>query len=282
MEANNMVLNRFFVRSTFSDLINNNENAIYYGTVKRYLDDVKSKHNKALISEIYGIIKKDYRNEYFYKNTLLNKLLLGRHSLATTTALTEVPVKKAKADFVLINGKAVVYEIKTELDTFDRLDSQLKNYYKAFNNVCVVTCESNYERIEAILRDTNVGICILTDKNRISTRKEPVADNTGLEYDTMFKILRKNEFEDILLDYYGELPITTQVNYYSECFSYFKSIQIDIAYQYMLKELKKRNRIVIEEYQRVPYELKFLIYFSKFKKGDYFKLNKFLDNKFGG
>lgn len=282
MEANNMVLNRFFVRSTFSDLINSNENAIYYSTVKRYLDDSESKQNRALISEIYGIIKKDYRNEYFYKNTLLNKLLLGRHSLTTTTALTEVPVKKAKADFVLINGKAVVYEIKTELDTFDRLDNQLNNYYKAFNNVCVVTCESNYERIEAILKNTDVGICILTDKNRISTRKEPVSNNTRLEYDTMFKILRKNEFEDILLDYYGELPITTQVNYYSECFSRFQSIQIDMVYQYMLRELKKRNRIVVEDYQRVPYELKFLIYFSKFKKDDYFKLNKFLDNKFGG
>lgn len=282
MEANNMVLNRFFVRSTFSDLINSNENAIYYSTVKRYLDDSESKQNRALISEIYGIIKKDYRNEYFYKNTLLNKLLLGKHSLTTTTALTEVPVKKAKADFVLINGKAVVYEIKTELDTFDRLDNQLNNYYKAFNNVCVVTCESNYERIEAILKNTDVGICILTDKNRISTRKEPVSNNTRLEYDTMFKILRKNEFEDILLDYYGELPITTQVNYYSECFSRFQSIQIDMVYQYMLRELKKRNRIVIEDYQRVPYELKFLIYFSKFKKDDYFKLNKFLDNKFGG
>lgn len=278
-----MILNRFFTQNTFSELINKNNNVAYFSTVKRYLEDAESKYNKTLISEVYDIMTKNYRNEYIYKNTLLNKLLLARHSLRTTTALTEVPINKSKADFVLINGKAVVYEIKTELDTFERLDNQLNNYYKAFNNVCVVTCESNYVRIEGILKDTNVGICILTDKNRISTRKESIADNTKLEYTTMFKIMRKKEFEIILLDYYGRLPVTTQVNYYRECYNLFQSIPIERAYQYMLKELKKRNKIEIDEYlQWVPYELKFLIYFSKFKKGDYLKLNYFLDKRFGG
>lgn len=259
------------------------ENIIYFNTVKRYLNDERSKHNKTLISEVYSILIKNYRNEYFYKNTILNKLLLGKHSLKTTTALTEVPVNKSKADFVLINGKAVVYEIKTELDTFDRLNSQVNNYYKAFNNVCVVTCESNYEKIKNILKGTNIGICILTDKNTLSTRKEPVEDNTKLEYSSIFKIMRKKEFENILLNHYGELPITTQVNYYSECYNLFKSIEIDLVYKYFLKELKKRNKIEIEEYlHSVPYELKFLIYFSEFKKNDYWKLSSFLNKSYGG
>ncbi|MBU5889902.1 sce7726 family protein, partial [Vibrio cholerae O1] len=77
------------------------------------------------------------RNEYFYKNTLLNKLLLGKHSLNTTTAITEIPINKSKADFILINGKAVVYEIKTGLDSFERLESQIEDYFKAFVNVYV-------------------------------------------------------------------------------------------------------------------------------------------------
>lgn len=278
-----MILNRFFSQSTFSDLINKSENVAYFSIIKRYLDDAESKYNKTLISEVYDVMTKNYRNEYFYKNTLLNKLLLGIHSINTTTALTEVLINKSKADFVLINGKAVVYEIKTELDTFDRLDSQLNNYYKAFNNVCVVTCESNYGRIKSVLKDTCVGICILTNNNTLSIRKNPIADDSKLEYSTMFKMLRKEEFENILLNYYGELPVTKQVNYYSECYGLFQTIEMEIAYRYMLKELKKRNKIEIEEYNRcVPYELRFLIYFSKFKKSDYLKLNKFLDNKFGG
>ena len=63
------------------------------------------------------------------------------HSVNTTTALTEVAIAKSKADFVLINGKAVVYEIKTELDNLERLCSQIDDYYKAFDHVAVVTYE---------------------------------------------------------------------------------------------------------------------------------------------
>ena len=283
MDANNMILNRFFSKNTFSDLINYNRNTVYFTTIKRYLNAVESEYNKNLISEIYGIMTKKYRNEYFYKNTLFNKLLIGRHSLKTTTALSEVLINKSKADLVLINGKAVVYEIKTELDNLDRLDNQLNNYYKAFNNVCVVTCESNYDRIQSLLSGTTVGICILTNNNAISTRQAPVTNNSKLEYSTMFKILRKSEFENIILNFYHELPITNQVNYYSECFKMFQSIQMDKVYQCMLKELKKRNVIEIDEYKsRVPYELRFLIYFSKYKRDDYLKLSKFLDNEIGG
>ena len=68
--------------------------------------------------------------------------MLGIHSPRTTPALTEVPIGSSKADFILINGKAVVYEIKTALDNFDRLDGQIEDYYKAFSRTVVVTSES--------------------------------------------------------------------------------------------------------------------------------------------
>lgn len=283
MIENNNVLNKIFTKSTFKELIEVGNERVYCSVVKRYLHDIDSKDNGHLISEIYNIMRKEYRNEYFYKNTLLNKLLLGRHSLNTTTALTEVPIYNSKADFVLINGRAIVYEIKTELDTFERLDSQINDYYKAFNNVCVVTCESNYKKISAILENTNVGICILTNRNTISERKKSIEDNSKLDYETMFKVLRKKEFESILLKHYGELPNTTQVKYYSECFEKFKEIEIIEAYQYMIKELKKRNRIEVNEYNKyIPKELKFIAYFGNYKKGDYEKLNYFLNEKFRG
>ena len=46
--------------------------------------------NAAVISKAYEQLSKDYRNEYFYKNTLLNKILLGRHSMKTSAALREL------------------------------------------------------------------------------------------------------------------------------------------------------------------------------------------------
>ena len=64
---------------------------------------------------LYKQLLRHYRNEYVYKNTLFNKLVLGIHSLNTTSAIVELPIVDSIADFILFNGKAVVYEIKTEL-----------------------------------------------------------------------------------------------------------------------------------------------------------------------
>ncbi len=123
------ILNRLFTQSTFFETVTAKDRTTYGTVVQRFLCDPENKSNGELISEIYSFMSRFYRNEYYYQNTLLNKLLIGKHSVNTTTALTQVPISKSKADFILINGKAVVYEIKTELDNFERLDTQIKVYY---------------------------------------------------------------------------------------------------------------------------------------------------------
>ena len=284
MSTNNMVLNRFFTQYVFKNLIDNHFNNVYGTVVKRYIDDPESKENGVLISEIYKLMSKSYRNEYFYLNTLLNKLLLGRHSVNTTTALTQIPIGKSRADFILINGKAVVYEIKTELDTFERLDTQLKDYYKAFNQVCVVTSTSNFEKLSTLLNETPVGIYVLTKESTLSKqlRKEPKEENGYLSHKAIFKTLHKSEFENIILSYYDYLPMVSQVFYYDECFVLFTDIPVLTAYAMALDVLKKRNRILIKEFRKVPYELKSLMYFLNISSEDLIGLNHFLSRKFGG
>lgn len=281
---NNIILNRLFTQKVFFDMVHDGNNATYGTVIKRYIRDPQDKDNGALISEIYRFMSQAYRNEYFYQNTILNKLLLNKHSISTTTALTQIPISKSKADIILINGKAVVYEIKTELDTFERLDTQLKDYYKAFDHVCVITSEIQYERAASLLSDTPVGIYVLTRKNTISAKlkKEPMADSSNLDYTTIFKVLRKREHEEILLNYFGKLPVSSQVFYYSECLKMFSQIPITNAYNMALKQLKKRNQILISEFEKIPYELKSLMYFSKPTRSDWEELNDFLAKKYGG
>ena len=147
------ILNKVFTKNTLNKWISLEKSDIYAITIKRFVKDAEGKTNKELISDIYTKMKTDYRNEYYYKNTLLNKLLIGKHSVNTTSALTEVNINKSKADFVLINGKAVVYEIKTELDNLDRLECQIMDYYKAFNHVAVLTYEKNLKNVENIINN---------------------------------------------------------------------------------------------------------------------------------
>ena len=141
--------------------------------IKKYINYDSTKTNSELVSEIYNILKTEYRNEYYYKNTLLNKLLLGVHSVNTTTALTEIPIAKSKADFVLINGKAVVYEIKTELDNLERLESQINDYFKAFDHVAVVTYNENVTAIQKKIDSIGkpVGIYVLQNRGTIKKYK---------------------------------------------------------------------------------------------------------------
>ena len=276
----NMILNRLFTQYNFDDLIQGQKNDVYISVIKRFVQDPLSKNNGEIISEIYSYMSKNYRNEYFYQNTLLNKLLLGRHSINTTTALTQIPINKSKADFILINGKAVVYEIKTELDNFERLKNQINDYYKAFSHVCVVTCEEYYKKLIKILKNTNVGICILTNKNTFRFEKEPVADFSNITHKHLFKVLHKKEFEDILLEIFKKLPQATPAFYYDECYNWFESIPIMDAYKETLIQLKKRNKITKEEFNRVPYELKSLMYFNSNYDNDYKKLELFLNKMY--
>ena len=279
MKINKMnSLNRIFTRNMLRLFIDGKENEVYSAVIRRYINNTEQKNNQQLISEIYSILKKNYRNEYFYKNTLLNKLLLGVHSVNTTTALTEVAIAKSKADFVLINGKAVVYEIKTELDNLERLNSQLEDYYKAFDHVAVVTYEKNLLQLQKILEfvDKPVGIYVLRRNGNLGMIREP-----GMDKEIIFKLLRKNEYEKIIQKY-GELPQVTQFKYYSACKEEFFKIPIEESYIEVLKVLKERMQIVKEEFVKVPYELRFLAYFMDLKIEDYQKLEYFLECKYEG
>lgn len=284
--ANNTVLNRLFTIASLHDIVENPDNPVYKEILEKYTKCNESNYfitNEEAFSSIYTYLKKNYRNEYYYKNTILNRLLLGAHSISTTTALTQIPISASKADFVMINGKAVVYEIKTELDNLERLESQIKNYYKAFDHVCVVTCDEYAEVLLSRFADLPVGIYTISDSEYIRHIKEPQLNNADLDSSVIFKVLNKSEYESIIQSFYGSLPQTTQVMYYRECRKLFLDIPKEKQYTAFLKELKKRNSIQDKQmFLDVPYELKALVYFSHFSKSDYSTLNNFLSTQIGG
>lgn len=285
MTINKMnIINNFFSRSTFRHCIDSGQDNTYNQVVNKYIEFSEGKRNLDLVSEIYVELKNTHRNEYFYKNTLLNKLLLGVHSINTTTALTEVSIANSKADFVLINGKSVVYEIKTELDNLDRLENQINDYYKVFDHVVIVTYKENVDTIEKKLKDIKkpVGIFVLQKDGRLTRVKNPEEYKNDLDKKMIYKILRKAEYEEILLKYYKCLPETTDFKYYSTCRNLFLDIPVETVYFEVLKVLKKRTKVIGEEFMKVPYELKFLAYFMDLKKKDYCKLNIFLNTPYRG
>lgn len=270
MSDNSRVINRVFTRTVMDDLIKNGHSEIFDVVVQRYVDDPEGKNHGELISEIYSHLGNSYRNEYYYMNTLLNKLLVGIHSVNTTTALSQIRVAGHIADFVMINGEGQVYEIKSDLDNFERLNDQLFDYYKAFSKVSVLASDHERERVEKVLdklgdMGNSVGIYVLSEKNKIFSKtsgRQPKQYDENLDYKCIFALLRKKEYENIILQYYHELPQVAPVFFYKACLEMFKEIPILDAQKLAFQELKKRNTITKIVFDDIPSELKAAIYFS--------------------
>lgn len=106
-----------------------------------------------------------------------------------------MPISNSKADFVMINGKGVVYEIKTDLDNFQRLQSQINDYYKVFSYVNVVVGKKQVERVKELLKDTKVGVFELTNSGKIICRKKAFCNRDMLSYDEMFAFFEKKSLK---------------------------------------------------------------------------------------
>mgnify|MGYP000702686926 FL=1 len=217
MPDNSRVINRVFTRTVMNDLIKKGHSEIFDVVVQRYIDDPEGKNHGELISEIYSHLGDSYRNEYYYMNTLLNKLLVGIHSVNTTTALSQIRIADHIADFVMINGEGQVYEIKSDLDNFERLSDQLYDYYKAFSKVSVLASDHEIERVEKVLdkmgdMGNSVGIYVLSEKDTIFSKnrgRPPKQYDENLDYKCIFALLRKKEYENIILQYYHCLLYTS-------------------------------------------------------------------------
>lgn len=205
---------------------------------------------------IYTMLFKNYRNEYIYKNVIANKILLGRHSLNTSHMLTEFRVGKCKADVVILNGTSTVYEIKSEFDSFARLENQINTYFQFFDHVNVITSASQAAKLESILPDA-AGILVLTDRNTISTIRESKSNKGNTDLAILFDTLRKNEYLKIIKEYHGTLPDMPNTLIYRECKKLFCKIPLSAAHDLALGTLKNRNnsRLLKESITIIPSSL---------------------------
>lgn len=288
MTDSSRAINRVFTRKVICDLLQGKQNDVFDYVVKRYIDDPESKKHGELISEIYAHLGKQQRNEYYYMNTLLNKLLDGIHNVNTTTAFSQIHIGHSIADFVMINGEGRVYEIKSDLDNFDRLSDQLSDYYRAFSKVSVLASIYELEKVKQVLSAFGdmgdaVGIYVLSEQNTIFNKersREPVEFNDMLDHTNIFKLLRKREYENVLLRYFGRVPESDPVFHFKICLEHFKKIPILYAQKLAYQEMKKRNRITIEEFGAIQPELKSVIYFSGLVR-KLPELNELLQTRYG-
>ena len=193
------------------------------------------------LNRMYRLLRDNYRNEYIYKNAIAKKILCGKHSPNTTTMLSEFRVGICKADAVIINGTATVYEIKTELDTLARLGKQIKEYLKIFEFVNIITTEKQANIIKNEC-SKKIGIKILTDRYTIATIRDPLSNKANIQLSTLFDSLRKKEYLQIIKDLYGKIPNMPNTQIFTFCKNLYIQAPFDKVYNLTMNALKKRSK----------------------------------------
>ena len=231
-----VLYNRTFVRK----IISNN--------YKNYLENILSRSNYLVkevslihvLDSLYSEFKKNYKCEYVYKNTIVNKILLGRHSLNTSTLISELNVGKSKADIVIFNGTSTVYEIKTELDSLNRLEAQLEDYLKCFDKIYVVTTLENVKKLENRLSE-KIGLIEYTKKYTLKEHKKAESNKRNIDKESLFSLFRKNEMINIIKKIGFEIPNVHPRYLREECKKIFLKLSNEEAHNIAIEEIKKRK-----------------------------------------
>ncbi len=145
------------------------------------------------------------RDEYVYRAALTQKVLMGTHSLKTACMLNEFRAGASKADLVILNGTATVYEIKSERDLLVRLANQIENYKKVFAKVYVIVGENHVRSVTQTMPD-EVGVMCLSRRYQISTEREAYDRTDRICTATVFESLRSSEARSILVDLAVAVP----------------------------------------------------------------------------
>lgn len=103
------------------------------------------------IREIYNdILLNYYPNEACIKANFINQVLLKGKTHVT---IFELPVGSSRVDLCKVNGKSIAYEIKTDLDNFQRLSKQLYDYNEIFEETYLICSEKRLDEALHILPD---------------------------------------------------------------------------------------------------------------------------------
>lgn len=200
---------RFFSSAVLRDLAARGRSALFaqLATEASFTDIVPiGSQIRVVFDTAFSLLKThSYNHEYLYKAALAHKVLLGVHSLRTASMMTELRVGDCRADVVILNGTSTAYEIKSDRDTLDRLETQVSTYMKVFANVNILAGKKYLERVLASV-PKDVGVMHLNSQYGISTIRAPTEDPGRLVPELVFDSLQNSEATQILKMFGVNIP----------------------------------------------------------------------------
>ncbi|WP_196794101.1 sce7726 family protein [Corynebacterium durum] len=191
-----------------------------------------------IFDEAFHILKATgNRDDYVYRTALIQKILLGRHSLNTATLLNETRIGRRKVDLGILNGTSTAYEIKSERDSLNRLLPQLSSYEKVFARVNVVTSENHLKHITE-LAPKHVGLILLSKRFTLQTIREASEDPNRLDSLSILDVLRTSEAKDVLANLERGIPEVPNTQIRTELAGVFKNLPPKLVHDQMVTTIR--------------------------------------------
>jgi hypothetical protein len=233
-------MTRLFSSAVFHEMAKRGRSALF----TRLLGQIQIRPRRAgatvgdAFESAFQVLKTEgLRDEYVYRAALTQKVLMGKHSLNTACMLNEFRAGSCKADLVILNGTATVYEIKSERDSLDRLANQIENYKKVFAKINVIAAEGHVQKVlHAVSED--VGVMSLSQRYRISTVREALDGSGRICPVAVFESLRSAEARAVLADLGLAIPDLPNTKRHSAMRELFRQIDPHNVQTSMVKVLK--------------------------------------------
>lgn len=274
-------LSQIFTPTNFDRILRKSDITNTRDRINKHVISTTKISNRNLLQYIYKELQNNYKSEYLYKNALLNKLLLGKYSLNTTTVINEFKIGKSIADFVLLNGEVRIFEIKTEFDSLEKLNKQLNDYIQFANKVYIVSSSKYIDKLIDDYKNTTIGIIEFTENNTLKEIIPAKENNFFFNHITIFKTLRKQEYLDIIRNYFGFVPNVPNTKIFKESLKLIETIKIDEFQKLAFQKLKERKLRCPTELisDMTPYELKYICYSLDLSDKEYKSFYQFLNQK---
>lgn len=278
----NRTISNLFAVPAFKQVFDTGFSPLFVERMNKYRSSIGIRKNAVIgkaIVKAYSHLIDHYRNEYVYKNTIANKLLSERHDLDGAGLINELKIGNSIADVTVINGTNTTYEIKTELDSPDKLQKQLADYRTVSDKVFVVTHHSLVKKYEQLIQGASVGLIAFTENRTLETVIEAEKVDCYLDNTMMMNILRKHEYSAIVEHCFGSLPKVSNIHFYSACNRLISEINPLAFHEMVLDQLRKRifkEKNMLSS-RSTPFELKHICLAHNPNKREFQNLHNFLN-----
>ncbi|WP_417591608.1 sce7726 family protein [Owenweeksia hongkongensis] len=216
--------------ASIENIAQQHDSTLFAKTIGSYLDYLKY---------VYKILEANYQNEYILKNSFLNEWLINQLGNSNNKVFSEYRVGNSIADLAMFNGVSRVFEIKTELDSKQRLDSQIDNYKLAFNEIYLIVPRSKLQLYSNNNFDIGIVAYDLAAESKFQVMRK-AKTQAVVDPNTIMNILHTKEYKKVVQRYYGSLPEMTSFTQFQICADLLKAIPNETLNKLFIEQMKSR------------------------------------------